>query len=88
MKCAAGCLRVLWCVRYENSSVAVDVVALVVSSFRPLHRQSWTARTAVLSLSHHSQRLAAAAVYGEATAIASAINKLKQRAAQRETHHA
>ena len=46
---------------------------------------SWTARS---FLSHHSQRLAAAAVYGEATAIAAAINKLKQRAAQRETPHA
>ena len=36
-------------------------------------------------LPHHAQRLAAAAVYGEAAAIATAINQLKQLATQRCT---
>ena len=43
---------------------------------------SWTARS---FLPHHAQRLAAAAVYGEAAAIATAINQLKQLATQRCT---
>ena len=43
---------------------------------------SWTARS---FLPHHTQRLAAAAVYGEAAAIATAINQLKQLATQRCT---
>ena len=41
---------------------------------------SWTARS---FLPHHTQRLAAAAVYGEAAAIATAINQLKQLAMER-----
>ena len=41
---------------------------------------SWTARS---FLPHHAQRLAAAAVYGEAAAIATAINQLKQLAMER-----
>ena len=42
---------------------------------------SWTARS---FLPHHThERLAAAAVYGEAAAIATAINQLKQLALER-----
>ena len=58
------------------------------------HTHTHTHTTALLNAVHDvlgdafSNATDTAAVYGEATAIASAINKLKQRAAQRETHHA